>query len=159
MIFGCAAAPEHGNSSLEVLEPTPEIELPDKSAKMSVGVPDIFVNDIPPSLKGELSRPAYPSTALMAHAGGCVIYATVTIDTTGAVSEVTPSWRRLNIPNRYSDDFLAAVKETVRKWHFEPARHVYWKIMKDGDLSYIRTETVPAMIDVKFTFESNGRVR
>jgi hypothetical protein len=120
---------------------------------------DIFINDIPPSAIGELAKPDYPAAALAARAGKCVVFATVTIDARGAVTEVVPSWQRLNIPNRFSDEFLDAVKAAVRRWKFEPARVVYWQKTPDDDLKYLSTETISVRTDVKFTFEASGAVR
>ncbi len=113
---------------------------------------DIVAEEIPPRADGDLADPAYPAAALKDRAGDAVVYVTITIDTTGAVSDVIPSWGRLNIPNRYSEEFLAAVRACVRRWRFEPARAVYWA--RDGDQGkrYLYTETIPARTDVKFTF-------
>jgi hypothetical protein len=120
---------------------------------------DIFVNDIPPSAIGELAKPAYPAAALAAGSGNCVVYATITIDAQGRVTEVVPSWQRMNIPNRFSDEFLDAVKAAVGSWRFEPARVVYWEKTGSDDLKYLSTETIPVRTDVKFTFEASGAVR
>jgi hypothetical protein len=153
---GCRTAQVAG-SSVELLAPLPD---PSVSAKGHAEVEEnVVVNAIDPSLIGDLDRPAYPRDALEARAGECVIFATITIDTNGRVSDVRTSWQRLNIPNRFSDEFLAAVKAAVDKWRFEPARNVYWQKDVSGELRYMRTEIVAARTDVKFTFEASGRVR
>ncbi len=119
----------------------------------------IVENEIPPSSIGELTRPAYPAEALAARAGKCVVFVTITIDARGIVTEVSPTWQRLSIPNRFSDEFLDAVKVAVRSWRFEPARVVSWEKTGNDDLKYLGTETVSARTDVKFTFEASGAVR
>jgi hypothetical protein len=128
----------------------------DKTGEVSS---NIVINDIPPSAIGELARPAYPAAALAAAAGNCVVFATITIDAHGRVTEVVPSWQRLNIPNRFSDEFLDAVKAAVGTWRFEPARLVYWEKTANDDLKYLSTETISVRTDVKFTFEASGAVR
>jgi hypothetical protein len=154
---GCRSVPEQGSSSMEMLDPiaAPQATT-DKKAEPSSA---IVVVDIPPTFKGEIAKPVYPPAALAAHAGIHVVYVTITIDTTGIVTEIAPSWQRLNIPDRFSDDFLEAVRTAVRAWRFEPARYVYWRKTPDGDLAYSYAETVPAKTDIKFTFESSGTVR
>jgi outer membrane biosynthesis protein TonB len=119
----------------------------------------IVVVDIAPSLVDELTDPVYPADALAARLGDCVVYVTITIDASGSVSEVIPSWRRLNIPNRYSDDFLDAIRVAARSWKFEPARLVYWEKTRDEDLKYLYAVAVPAKTDVKVTFAAAGKVR
>jgi outer membrane biosynthesis protein TonB len=120
---------------------------------------DIVVDEIPPSAIGELARPVYPHDALAAGAGECAVYVTVAIDRDGRVSEVTPSWDRLNIPSRYSGAFLEAVRVAVDGWRFEPARLVYWERVAGEENKYLYAETVPAKTDVKFTFAASGKVR
>jgi outer membrane biosynthesis protein TonB len=129
------------------------------TAKTGEASDSIVLNDIPPSVIGDLAKPVYPAAALAAHAGACIVYVTIAIDTKGAVSEVTPSWQRLNIPNRFSQEFFEAVKEAVRMWKFEPARRVYWQKAGNEDLKYIKTEIIPVQTDIRFTFETSGTVR
>jgi hypothetical protein len=152
---GCMT--EHGASSFEMLEPiaTP----PSKSgAKGDVAATDIVINPIPPSVVGNLAKPIYPPGALAGHAGECVVYVTLTIDSKGMVSDVTPSWQRVNIPNRFSEQFIGAIRTAVRSWRFEPARDIYWEQDRGGDLKYLNTETHSAQTDIKFTFEASGKV-
>jgi hypothetical protein len=152
----CRSAAVQGQSTIEVLEPmaTPQPGTTHKAEASS----DIIVDDLSPSLIGELAKPAYPANALAAHVGECFVFVTVTIDAKGAVSEAVLSWGRLNIPNRYSEEFLEAARTAVRSWRFEPARLVYWKRNGTGEPSYLYTEIVPAKADIKFTFEATGKV-
>jgi hypothetical protein len=132
---------------------------PKSEAKGEVTASNVVINPIPPSIVGHLIEPIYPRSALAAHAGECVVYATLTIDNQGTVSDVTPSWQRVNIPNAFSDQFIDAIRVAARAWKFEPARNVYWEKDRDGDLKYVSTETLSANIDIKFIFEATGRVR
>lgn len=118
----------------------------------------MVVNHIPPSPIGDLADPVYPAAALAAHAGSCAVFVTITIDAKGEVTEVSPSWQRFNMPNRFSEQFLAAVEDAVRGWRFEPARNVYWQKVAGEDYRYISTETIPVRTDIKFTFEASGGV-
>jgi outer membrane biosynthesis protein TonB len=115
--------------------------------------------EIAPSAVGELTKPVYPAAALAARAGECIAFVTVTIDSRGLVTDVAPTWQRLNIPSRFSEEFLDAARTAVRSWRFEPARFVYWKKTGSEDLQYIGTEAIPVRTDVKFTFEESGGVR
>jgi hypothetical protein len=133
--------------------------LPRGDAKGDISVGSTFINQIPPSVIGQLAKPSYPAAALAAHAGECVVYVTITIGVDGVVSEVRPSWQRINVPNRFSDEFLKSIEAAVGGWRFEPARNVFWEKQPDGELKYISTETLAARTDIKFTFEASGAVR
>lgn len=154
---GCSGPPREGRSSVELLEPIPD---PSGTAKgQAEREENVVIVAIDPSLIGELVKPVYPRDALVARAGECIIFVTITIDTDGRVADVRNSWQRLNVPNRFSDRFLEAVKTAVGKWRFEPARNVYWQKDPNGELKYVRTEIVAARTDIKFTFEASGTVR
>jgi hypothetical protein len=156
LCVGCQTA-QNGQSSVEMLEPIPHAEAA-SNRKVEV-YRDLSVDRDPPELVGELTKPLYPADALAAHAGLCVIYATITIDAKGRVSEVIPSWDRVNIPNRYSERFFEAVTAAVASWNFVPARLVHWERHPDGNDKYLYSEIVPAQVDVRFTFEATGNVR
>jgi len=155
---GCRTTLPQGKSSFEMLEPaaTPPSE---SAAKGEISIGSTFVNRIPPSVVGQLASPVYPTAALAAHAGECIVYVTITIGADGTVSEVRPSWQRMNIPSRFSDAFLESIREAVGSWRFQPARNVFWGKQADGELKYISTETLAARTDIKFTFEASGLVR
>jgi hypothetical protein len=140
---------------LEPIVPPPSAS----DAKGDVAASNVVINPIPPSIIGNLVAPVYPPAALASHAGECTIYATLTIDTRGMVSEVSSTWQRVNIPNAFSDEFIEAIRIAVKRWRFEPARNVYWEKDGSGDLKYMSTETRPSKIDIKFIFEATGRVR
>ena len=119
----------------------------------------ISVDEAPPYPIGELSRPVYPPEALAAHSGEVVVYVTITIGAKGDVSEAIPSWGRINIPNRYSEQFLDAVRACVARWKFQPARLVYWQNGGEQGRRYLYAETIPSKTDIKFTFTAAGDVR
>jgi hypothetical protein len=146
-----------GKSSIEMLEPTAPAQ--SKASGQAEASTAIVVVDIAPTVIDELTDPIYPADALAALVGDCVLYVTITIDSSGSVSEVIPSWKRPNIPNRYSDEFLDAIRVAARSWKFEPARLVYWEKTKDEDLKYLYAVVVPAMTDIKVAFAAAGRVR
>jgi hypothetical protein len=154
----CGCQTGHGRSTIELLEPVAP-PTPKSDAKGDANAGSTIINPVPPSVIGSLAKPEYPASALAAHAGECVVFATITIGPAGTVTEVVPSWQRVNIPNRFSEQFLEAVRQAVRSWRFEPARDVYWEKDASGDLKYVRTETVPSRVDIKFTFDSTGSVR
>jgi hypothetical protein len=155
---GCKTTGEQGRSSMEWLEPANPVP-PKSGAKGDVSATNVVINDIPPTFTGDLAKPAYPAEALAAHAGDCVVFATITIDTKGSVTDVRPTWNRLSIPNRFSEQFLEAVRVAVRTWKFVPARNVYWEKNGDAEPKYLGTELISAQTDIKFTFEASGKVR
>lgn len=158
LLPGCATQKGQGTSSVEMLEPAADTQVKtDKKGEATMS--DMIVNSIPPTFKGELARPVYPAAALAAHAGQYVVNATVTIGTNGAVTEVSPTWQRMNVPGPFSALFFDAVRTAVSQWSFEPARNVYWKKNGDADPLYVNAETIVAKIDVRFTFDSSGKVR
>lgn len=111
---------------------------------------------IPATPIGELVPPLYPPAALAEHCGDCAIFVTLAIDAEGQVAEVSPSWQRLNVPVRHSDEFMDAIKAQVRTWRFEPARIVYWQRQADGEMKYLYAEKVPSRADLKFTFHEGN---
>jgi hypothetical protein len=157
-LSGACRTPLSGTGSFEMLEPVAPPP-PKSDAKGTVSDTDVVINQIPPSVIGDLAKPVYPADALAAKAGECVVYATIIIDSTGTVSEVRPSWQRMNIPGRFSDQFFEAIRKAVSRWKFEPARNEYYQKHPDGYLTYVSTEMIAAQTDIKFTFEESGKVR
>ena len=153
---GCQTA-RKGSSSVEMLEPLSHAQ-PTTDKKVTVERDPTEDSD-PPEQIGELEKPVYPPAALAAHAGTYILYVTIIIDANGRVSEVTPSWDRVNLPSRYSEDFLAAVKTAAASWRFIPAHLVHWERHPNGTDRYLYSEIIPAQVDVRFTFEATGKVR
>ncbi len=141
---------QRGQSSIQLLAP---IAAPQAGTqRQAEASKTVFIDAIPPSLIGEMARPDYPAGALAAHVGPCVVYVTITIDTAGRVSELTPSWQRLNVPNRFSEEFMDAIRAATQRWRFEPARNVYWERKPGEDNKYLYAEVVPSRSDIAFTF-------
>ncbi|HZZ19762.1 MAG TPA: hypothetical protein VFE25_10355 [Opitutaceae bacterium] len=157
LLQACASRQGQGTSAVEMLEPIRDPQ-PKTDKKGEATMSDVLVNPIGPESKGELARPVYPPAALAGHAGRYVVNATILIDTNGVVTEVRPTWQRMNIPGPYSDLFFAAAKAAISTWRFEPARNVYWRKNGDADPLYLYAEAIEARTDVRFTFDSNGKV-
>jgi len=154
---GCHGVAQQGQSSIELLEPIASPQA--KTSRKVEASKDIVVDEIAPSLIGEMTKPIYPPDALAARAGECVIYVTITIDAKGRVSDVTPSWDRLNLPGRFTEAFLEAIRVAVASWNFEPTRLVYWERSGTDENKYLYAEVVPSRTDIKFTFAATGKVR
>jgi hypothetical protein len=157
LLAACRAAAPRGSSSVELVEPLPLAEAVAKGRTEARS--GVVAEYAPPYPKGEPEKPAYPPEALATHAGEVVVYLTITIDATGRVTEAVPSWGRVNIPNTYSEDFLAAARQCVLRWRFEPARVVYWERDGGEDNHYLYSETIPSRTDVKVTFTTAGTRR
>jgi hypothetical protein len=82
-----------------------------------------------------------------------VVNVTITIDASGMVTEVRPTWNRLNLPNPYSDELLAAVRAAAALWRFVPARNVYWRQDGSGNPVFDHADTVICQTDLRFTFQ------
>ena len=103
--------------------------------------------------------PAYPAEALASGAGERTVYLTFTIDESGAVRDVAPTFVRIQIPDRFSEAFLSAAIAAVQRWEFEPARRVYWQKIPGREDRYLYAEKASKRFEVKFTFEASGVVR
>jgi hypothetical protein len=136
---------------MEILAPVgPPVPQSEQKLDFSTG---IAAESIPPEAIGELAKPAYPLGALTAHPGTYLVNVTVTIGADGLVSEVEPTWNRLNPPNAYSEQLLAAVRTAAASWRFTPARHVYWRKDPQGNPVYDHADAVVCETDLRFTFE------
>ena len=147
--------PVEGRTSFEVLKP----KEPPAASSGAKGTVESAGSYLPGYPKAELAKPVYPPDALKARAGDCVVYVTVTIDETGHVSEVAPSWRGIGTQNRYSGEFLDAVRAAVGRWEFVPSQIVTYEEGPDGEGHLKSAVAVAETVDLKFTFEASGRVR
>jgi hypothetical protein len=127
-------------------EPAPTSE---RKLDFSTG---LAAESTPPEAIGELRKPDYPPAALTAHPGTYVVNVTVTIDASGLVSEVAPTWNRITPPNPYSELLLAAVRSAAASWRFIPARHVYWRKDAGGEPVYDHADAVVCETDLRFVF-------
>jgi hypothetical protein len=157
IVAGCRTARPTGTSSMELLTPISEpAPASERKLDFSTGV---AAESTPPEAIGELRKPEYPPAALTARPGTYVANVTVTIDASGLVSEVEPTWNRLTPPNPYSEQLLAAVRAAAASWRFIPARHVYWRKNKDGEPVYDHADAVVCETDLRFVFAPTGPAR
>ncbi|MFO1449388.1 MAG: hypothetical protein U1F61_14640 [Opitutaceae bacterium] len=146
-----------GKSSFETVTPPPSAR--SQSAEQAVDDSDIRVVSIPARPLGHLPTPVYPKAALDARVGKYVIFVQVVVGESGRVSDVTPSLGRVALPSPHAEAFLESVRETVLQWRLSPARMVYWQKVPGQDDRYLRTEAVAESMELKFTFEADGKVR
>ena len=109
-----------------------------------------------------LGQPVYPSRALAAHANAAVVAVQLTIDATGRVTDIGPSFRELTTPGRWEGDFKAAVEAAVKDWRFYPAQRqlVQRAKLRDGSDTLLirRSEPIESTVDVAFNFAPTGVV-
>lgn len=80
------------------------------------------------------------------------MHATISVDETGRVTEIAPSWQHPPAGNPYADAFFEAVRAAVSTWSLAPAYRVHYRINAAGEKEYERTERVADTITLKFTF-------
>jgi hypothetical protein len=157
--YGCrshSAISLTGRSSFELLESQKTAQIVQADEKNT----DIKINYIAGSVSlSSLKKPIYPPAALEAHAGRCVVYATITFDETGHESYVSQSWKRMPDLNRFADAFFNEVKVAASTWTISPPCNVYYIMDKDGNRRHLRTETLSEKYDFRFIFESDGSVK
>lgn len=109
-----------------------------------------------------LVMPVYPPKALAAKAGAATVGVRVTIDPSGAVTDIRPSMFAVSVtPPKFADDFREAVEVAVRQWRFHPARVHHLETATEGEFTYqrvTRTELVEAEFDLAFNFTTAGKV-
>jgi len=153
---GCQTRPAiQGMSTFEILERQRAIHQTSASDEQS----DIEIVYIPRHPKKALAKPVYPAKALADQAGHYVVYATITVDDSGHVINVSHSLRDFALPNSFSSDFFKSVQDAATSWDFYPSRYVYWQHEPDGEKKYLRTEFLTEQMEVKFTFEASGVVQ
>lgn len=155
---GCASHVQRGSSTFEVLG-APHVRLPVAQTEAVTEEQSVRIVSVPVRAQAPLALPVYPPAALKAGAGEQVVHVTVTIDTLGNVTDVTPSWWRITTRGPFAEDFLTAVKAAVMSWRLSPARQIYYRKSADGEERYERTEAVAEMVEVKFVFDAKGTVR
>ena len=127
---------------------------------MQAALSEIEIENIPGCFaEKDLVKPEYPADALAANAGSRVVTVAVSFDEDGKVTDMSPSLRQLFIPDKYSDEFLAAAKAAVMRWRITPPHNVYYQREPDGQRRYLRTEALATSMDVRFTFEASGQVK
>ena len=164
VLAGCrhvvvAPVADEGTSSFKFVEPPPPA--PAKKAAVAVGEPRPADQVSHAQPIWPLARPAYPATALAAHAGFATVGVCITVDTAGRVSDVGPSPVCLSTPSPFAAEFRAAVEAAVAQWRFRPAEIRHFEIVKhpDGDYLHLKSREVAEWkFDVSFTFNANGDV-
>lgn len=147
-----------GRSSFEVLGARAN-GLPVKTTADATLTTGERIDFIASYARAPLAEPIYPAAALRAGAGQCVVFVAVTVDETGRVSEVVPSWQRIQLGGAFASEFLAAAKAAVEQWNFSPAHDVYYRVAPGTEDEYIRTEAVLQTFEVKFVFATPENVR
>lgn len=111
------------------------------------------IDYIPAHAIDDLAQPRFPERARSRQAGPYTLYLTVTIDELGCVSDVARSWQRIHAPSPCEAEFLAAAKTALAAWRLSPAHQVFYLRTPGADDQYLRTETVPETVEIKFTFD------
>lgn len=154
---GCQSAKKTvGFATMEVV---PSVGRPSAPSKSEAVESDVRIDYIPARARGALAQPKYPAAVLAAGSRSHVVYATITFDETGRVTDVSRSFERVSLLNEFSDEFLEAIRDAVARWDVAPAVQVYWQKVKGGEDRYLRTEFVPDKFNMKFTFEASGNAR
>ena len=154
-LAGCRSTAK-GHSSFEIVHPPAGFGLQSRSKPETSASRIEFVE---PLALGALTLPVYPASALAARAGERIVYLTFTIDESGNVRDAHPTIDRLHLPDRFAEEFLSATISAVEQWKFRPGHRVYWEKDAAGEDRYVRAEKIERTIDVKFTFETSGKVR
>ena len=160
---GCKHAPTddaYGSSSFRVVEsPRPP---PPSASNQEMVEPVSRANYRDAQAIHPLVMPVYPPRALAARAGAAAIGVRVTVDSSGAVTDIRPSMLAVSVtPPGFADDFRAAVEVAVRQWKFAPARVLYLERRTEGEFTHdwvTRTEMIEAEFDLAFTFTPAGKV-
>lgn len=154
---GCQSAKKRvGFATMEAVPSVGRSTAPSESEAVES---DVRIDYIAARARGPLTQPKYPATVLAAGGRSHVVYATITFDETGRVTDVSRSFERVSFPNEFSDEFLEAIRDAVTRWDVAPAVQVYWQKVKGGEDRYHRTEFVSDKFKMKFTFEASGNAR
>ena len=124
--------------------------------------PAEFQHFFPAIPKPGVRRPVYPEAALAANLGDVVVYVRLEINSSGQVADVSYSLRGVTLPNRFSEQFFAAIRVAATAWEFKPARIEYIGSTTEGGQTIrrlLRTEAIADTLDVQFTFTASGLVR
>ena len=155
---GSCRTPLVGHASMESV-PATRLPPPPPSSGNAVEDSSVRIDYIPAHARKPLAQPLYPGSALKARAGEHIVYATFTVDESGHISDIRPSWNRITLRSEFSDLFFQAVSDAIATWDLEPAHQVYWQRVPNEDDRYLRTEAVAETIEMKFTFETSGTIK
>lgn len=158
-VAGCSTSPDAtGRSSFEVLGPPPALLAP-RPAEAVIEETRERIEFVPGHPCQSLATPVYPAQALAAGAGDYVLFVTLTVDETGRVGDVAPSWQRFRSDSPLAEVFFAAAKAAIETWQITPAHQIHYLKVPGGEDQYLHAEAVAQTFEVKFVFEASGRVR
>ena len=166
-VGGCRHAPEAssdtGASSFTVVEAR-RVPTSEKVIVGDVGEPSAarYDQDYRPAVpRKNQPLPVYPPRALKAKAGAATVGVRVQVGADGRVMDIGPSLLVFTTPGPFAEDFLEAVKATVRQWQFHPAEIFHMEHVEAPGVSYNRvdrSEKTEAQLDLAFTFTATGGV-
>ena len=107
------------------------------------------------------AMPIYPPRLLSARLGKSIVGVHITVDTSGRVSDIRPSFLVVSTPGPFADDFRTAAETAVTQWRFVPAALQQMKLVDENGMVFARpahTQNVEAEFDAAFTFLPNGGV-
>ena len=109
-----------------------------------------------------LALPIYPAKALAAKAGQATVGVSVTVDTSGRVTDIRSSILTFSTPGPFAGDFRAAVETALRQWRFAPAESQETEPILGLDqpaTRVSRSEKVETTFELSFTFTATGGVQ
>lgn len=161
--FGCAQRAQsvafgEGRSAFRFVQPPPP---PGMGVSGEVAPGDPLQRYVAARPIGELASPVFPAAALGKLRAPMVVGVRITVGVDGRVTEVEPSIRIFSTPSPLSEDFFAAVRETVETWRFTPAELLQLETVDDPEGKFQRVkvrERVEAFAEVVFTFTADNAV-
>jgi len=109
-----------------------------------------------------LALPVYPPRALAAKARQATVGVSVTVDTSGRVTDIRSSILTFSTPGPFAGDFRAAVETALHQWRFAPAesQEIEPILGLDQPASRVtRSEKVETTLELSFTFTATGGVQ
>lgn len=153
-----ARPPTSGQSAVDFVEPPPPAS---QKSEALLDVSEETARFRAPVILSDLVVPAYPASALVAHAGAATIDVQLTVGIAGQITDVSPNAVDLAVLGRFAAVFEDAIEAAVAQWRFRPAELVHLERGTDPQHSYLRitsTEKVPAQLEAKFRFNESGMV-
>jgi hypothetical protein len=109
-----------------------------------------------------LAKPIYPPAALGRQSTPALVAVRITVDATGSVADVRPSWLAFSSPGPFAAEFQAAVEAALAQWRFRPAELRRLAPATDparkGSWILLSEEKTACVFDVAFTFTVEGDV-
>jgi hypothetical protein len=153
LLAGCtSAAPQRIGRTWFAAEPPP--------APTTAATPAIVVSGaehreyLPIHPLRPLGAPIYPAEALKGRSDDYSVHVLLTVDESGRVTDVAPSWRHVRLAHPYDAAFLEAIRAAVRQWELSPARWITSRRTAAGEDVYLRSEAVAETFEMRFDFAS-----